>query len=288
MATNDFDYSLGWILPFVRESLRGRGNFTYGDFVIGLWMVLEKHNVNGIERVRRENDYSSQIFHYEQSPYELRAATEQALFHLFFNGFVIPQPPSALTEGVRFHTWYLTKAGLEWAKGVDPLPEDVDGYMGAIRSLVTSLDPVVEQYVREGVYSFDRRTMFASAVMVGAAAEKQIYLLADAMRPAIKNASQRAKFQQLVERRKLAQLFDSIKDFITKADKTIPFSVSEGSLDHMDSLFTAIRVQRNDAVHPANASVSASAVRLTYQALPFALKKAEELRLWFIANPNSI
>jgi hypothetical protein len=47
------------------------------------------------------------------------------------------------------------------------------------------------------------------------------------------------------------------------------------------SLFEAIRVQRNDAVHPQNAMVSDLSVRLSYQAFPQTLAKVEELRSWF-------
>lgn len=54
------------------------------------------------------------------------------------------------------------------------------------------------------------------------------------------------------------------------------------------SLYEAIRVQRNDAVHPMNAQVSEASVRHSIQSLPYALAKSEEIRHWLTSNPGSI
>jgi hypothetical protein len=54
------------------------------------------------------------------------------------------------------------------------------------------------------------------------------------------------------------------------------------------SLFEAIRVQRNNAVHPMNAKVSEESVRILIQSFPYALAKSETLRNWSIANTGSI
>jgi hypothetical protein len=53
-------------------------------------------------------------------------------------------------------------------------------------------------------------------------------------------------------------------------------------------LIEAIKMQRNDAMHPMNAAVSADSVRLSFHAFPHALEKLEALRAWFLANPKSI
>jgi hypothetical protein len=62
----------------------------------------------------------------------------------------------------------------------------------------------------------------------------------------------------------------------------------EGALTHLSSLFEAIRVQRNDAVHPSTGAVEEDSVRLSYEAFPHAIKKAEALRAWFDENPASV
>ena len=68
----------------------------------------------------------------------------------------------------------------------------------------------------------------------------------------------------------------------------IPYSVSEGSSAHLASLFEAIRTQRNDAVHPMNATVSASSVRLLLHSFSYALETTEKLRAWLDANPATL
>lgn len=62
----------------------------------------------------------------------------------------------------------------------------------------------------------------------------------------------------------------------------------DGALTHLSSLFEAIRVQRNDAVHPNTAAVNEDSVRLSYDAFPHATEKAETLRAWFGKNPASV
>jgi len=54
------------------------------------------------------------------------------------------------------------------------------------------------------------------------------------------------------------------------------------------SLFESIRVQRNDAVHPSTANVDEESVRLSYDAFPRSLHKAEALREWFGNHPQSV
>lgn len=126
------DYSLAWILPFVRESLRGRGNFSYDNFVWGLWPVLERSGVSGIVKTPPERMFSNQPYVYEQAPYEVKRATTEAFYHLFHNGFIIPQPPQTLPGSPSEVTYHLTPRGLEWAASIAPLPEDVDGYMSLL------------------------------------------------------------------------------------------------------------------------------------------------------------
>lgn len=65
---------------------------------------------------------------------------------------------------------------------------------------------------------------------------------------------------------------------------TIPYKVHEGSEIHLLSLMEAIRVQRNDAVHPATAAVSKRSVWLTLIAFPAACRKVYDLIDWLQAN----
>jgi hypothetical protein len=189
-----------------------------------------------------------------------------------------------------FNRYYVTKSGEQWFNGVEPIPEEAAGYMTFLRQLIPNMDSVIEQYVVEALTAFERRAYFASAVMLGAASEKALYLLAEAMLGAFTDVRKQQKLQSTLERRKLFELFGFVRDAIQDAGnaKVLPYTQFEGSTTHLMSLFEAIRVQRNDAVHPMNAAVSVDSVRLSLQSFPYALNKSEELREWLMNHPNSI
>ncbi|MFZ0705346.1 MAG: hypothetical protein WAM71_07065 [Candidatus Korobacteraceae bacterium] len=283
-------YTLSWILPFVRQSLKATTNFEYRSFVQQLWTELEKAQVPGIGRTPLLQMQSGQVFQYDQAPHELRVLTTEAFFYLFHNGFITPAPPDRYLNHPNFHTYCVTQRGMEWFKGGEPLPEDVAGYMKFLRERVSNMDAVIEQYVIEALTAFERQAHFAAAVMLGAASEKALYLLAESVLGAFRDGKRHDKLKALLDRRKLLELFEYVRDTIsdTSKAKALPYSDSEGAATQLMSLYDAIRVQRNDAVHPMNATVSADSVRLLIQSFPYALSKSEELRAWFASNPKSI
>jgi len=72
-------------------------------------------------------------------------------------------------------------------------------------------------------------------------------------------------------------------DLLIEANK-MPYSVHEGNTQHLLSMFEMIRVQRNDAVHPAIGEVNRAKVFLTIQTLPPALEVTYRLIEWFATN----
>ena len=88
--------------------------------------------------------------------------------------------------------------------------------------------------------------------MIGAAAEKAILPLLQAITDSISSPSSKSKATQLLDRPNLPEIFDLITKTLNpliKA-KTIPYSVHQGCAEHLLSLFEMICVQRNDAIHP--------------------------------------
>jgi len=119
--------------------------------------------------------------------------------------------------------------------------------------------------------------------MFGAAAEKAILILLESIAKAETDHKIKSKLEKLVERPNLPEIFASIKDTLdslVKA-KTIPYSVHEGSIEHLLSLFEMIRVQRNDAVHPDIGEVNKTKVFLVIQTFPGALEVTYRLIKWF-------
>ncbi len=160
---------------------------------------------------------------------------------------------------------------------------DPEEYGAAIDSMTPSIDKVIKQYAIEGINCFRQRLFFASAVMFGAAAEKAILILLESIAKAETDHKIKSKLEKLVERPNLPEIFASIKDTLdslVKA-KTIPYSVHEGSIEHLLSLFEMIRVQRNDAVHPDIGEVNKTKVFLVIQTFPGALEVTYRLIKWF-------
>ena len=157
---------------------------------------------------------------------------------------------------------------------------------------VPTLDEVIGQYILEALTAFNREAYFAAAVMVGAASEKAIYLLAASLLSALKPSRRRTTLETALTKRQLFALLDcvrkTIEDGSASNPASIPYSVSEGASAHLASLFEAIRTQRNDAVHPMNATVSATSVRFLLCSFPYALGTTEKLRAWLDGNPAAL
>lgn len=290
IAMAQITFSLAWILPYVREALKQTRNFEFRTYANALFLQLEKAQVEGVERFQLGQYSGGQTFRYDAMPPDLRALVTEAFFHLFHKGYIAPAAADSNLNQPNLHMFDVTRRGRVWFQGEEPLPEDAERYLNFLRSRVPAVDPVIEQYIVEALTAFDREAYFASAVMLGAASEKELYLLAEAVLLALKDAKKHTKLKSLLDRRKLLELFEYVRDTIYGAvtAKLMPYSDSEGAFTHLMSLNEAIRVQRNDAVHPMNAVVSEDSVRLLLKSFPYALAKSEELRAWLIANPASI
>ena len=251
---------------------------------------MEKAQVSGIDRVPSGAYSRGQIFQYEQFPYELRALVTEAFFHLFHKGYIAPDAADSDLHPPRLHMFRVTQRGSVWFQGEEPLPEDVAAYMKFLHQRVPVIDPIIDQYVTEALAAFEKEAYFAAAVMLGAASEKALYLLAESVLDAFKDAGKHDKLKNLLERRKLLELFESVRDTVYAASKAkvLPYAETEGSITNLMSLYEAIRVQRNDAVHPMNATASEDSVRQLIQSFPYLLSKSEGLRTWFLTNPRSI
>jgi len=180
----------------------------------------------------------------------------------------------------------LTEFGKDYISQSAPHYYDPQGYMEFLRNIVQNLDPVIEQYIFESLNCYRRQLFFASAVMIGAAAEKAILLLLQAITDSMSNPSKKKKAVQLLDRPNLPEIFDTIRktiDPLIKA-KTIPYSVHQGCTEHLMSLFEMIRVQRNDAIHPITGQVDRTKVFLSLQTIPTALESINRLIEWFGSN----
>ena len=283
------EYTLSSILPFVRSGLRRvRTSFTLTEFANATWTELEKSGAR-VRRLRPHmaNNPDNPEFDHNDDPDSLRQSAVEAWLYLQRRGFAIPASrtfPSSL-DGLHLET---TKRGSEWVDGREPIPELPAEYLTALQRMVPHLNEVVREYVVERLGSFEHDRFRAASVMIGAASEKALYMLAEKMVDSISALRWKQKFTTALKRRDLTELFDQMRNVLERANNLPgrPFEVFDGSQDHLVSLIKAVQVQRNNAVHPMNEKISDDTVRLSYLAFPYALQKIEQLRDWFSTNLN--
>jgi|HubBroStandDraft_4_1064222.scaffolds.fasta_scaffold186778_2 hypothetical protein len=284
------DYTLSSILPFVRSGLRRVGpSFTFTALVNATWTELEQSGAHlRRQRAHATNNPDNPEFAHNSDPDSLRQSAVQAWLYLQRRDFAIPASSPRSFPSLDSARLELTTRGLEWVDGHLPIPEIPAEYLAALQRMVPNLDEVVREYIVEGLGTLEHDRFRAAAVMVGAASEKALYMLAEKMLDAISTPNWKVKFTTALRRRDLTELFLQMRKVLEQANNLAgrPFEVFDGGQDHLVSLIKAVQVQRNNAVHPMNEKISDDTVRLSYLAFPYALEKIEQLRDWFSNNPN--
>lgn len=210
----------------------------------------------------------------------------EAYQQLLMLGYIVPWPNSP--RGPNPDWLHLTENGRQWTHSSNPIPEDVNGFMSALNALIPTLDPIIKLYISEAVVTYDRRAWLASAVMVGAASEKLVYMLLDSLR-VVTGGKDGAAIEKAIKERNLPNMFEQIRKVVTSHTDSgiLPYEVHEGCQPHLLSLFEAIRVQRNEAVHPTVGAVTPTTVRLTLSAFPSACRKVYDLIEWCQAGAKT-
>lgn len=286
-------YSVERVLQLVRSSFNEQmGDLSCKVFFERLWRKLDEVNDPGVIKPALHQQYTGQTYLYDQAPQTLISAASEGFAYLISAGYIYSRLTGDFVNFPRSEWYAWTERGLQWVRGAEPVPEEVTGYMNFLRKHVATLDDVIEQYMLEALTAFNREAYFAAAVMVGAASEKAVYLLAESLLRALKPSRRRSTLESALSKRQLYALLDfvrkTIEELTSGATAPIPYSASEGAPVHLASLFEAIRTQRNDAVHPMSAKVSASSVCLLLHSFPYAVNTVEKLRVWLDANPGGL
>jgi hypothetical protein len=230
------DYTLSSILPFVRSGLRHiNPGFTFTAFVNATWTELEKSHVP-VNRMRpyQANNPNNPEFRHNNDPAGLQPSAIEAWLYIQRRSFAIPISrnfPSILDESIL----ELTKRGREWIDAQEPIPELAAEYIAALERMVPNLDDVVREYVVEGLGSFEHDRFRAAAVMIGAASEKALYMLAEKMFDSISASAPNWKrnFSIPLKRRDLPDLFTQMKNVLQHASvlPNRPFEIFDGGQD---------------------------------------------------------
>lgn len=178
----------------------------------------------------------------------------------------------------------LTDLGKSWASDSARL-RDPDGYGELLREYAPGLQQATVEYALEAFRCLRQNLLFACAVMIGAAAEREVFRLGQAILDS-ESADAAQNLKNALERGKLPTLFQEIRTAIERAIRSdsMEYAVHEGSTDHLLSFQEMIRVQRNDAVHSGGATVSKEKAFLAIQTFPAAAGTIDRLRTWFEAK----
>jgi hypothetical protein len=178
----------------------------------------------------------------------------------------------------------LTELGKKWAVDTTFL-RDPDGYGALLREYAPGVEAATVEYVLEAFKCLRQNLLFACAVMIGAAAEREVFRLGRTILVSETGGAAK-KLKDALERGKLPVLFQEIRTAIETAIRrdAMPFSAHQGSTEHLLSFQEMIRVQRNDAVHTGGATISKEKVFLAIQTFPVAVGAIDRLRSWFEAR----
>jgi len=178
----------------------------------------------------------------------------------------------------------LTEFGKSWAADIARL-RDPDGYGALLSEYAPGVEAATVEYALEAFRCLQQNLLFACAVMIGAAAEREVFRLGRAIL-ASETEEATKKLKEALERGRLPTLFQEIRTSIEAAIRrdAMPFSVHQGSTEHLLSFQEMIRVQRNDAVHAGGTTVSKEKVFLAIQTFPVAVGAIDRLRSWFEAR----
>jgi hypothetical protein len=227
-----------------------------------------------LERVKRDN----------LGPVGRHAAqlVNQTIIGLILDGFVT----LGARDGNYEPNWpsiMLTDLGQELLSVQGVYRYDPDGYLALTVSEAPGISERSKEYLLEGARCFQHSLLFASAVMIGAAAEVELLRLAEAIARWESDPAIKEKLTDSLERMRLPSLFEYIRAAVDRAvkDEDMPYETHQGSPVHLLSFHEMVRVLRNSAVHSNARDPQKAKVLLCLNTFPTAVATLDRLREWF-------
>ena len=149
---------------------------------------------------------------------------------------------------------------------------------------LAALNPIARSYVDEALNTYNSACWKATAVMIGAAAERVVLDLRDALVDKIKLLGKTTPPRPL-QSRKAKVILDAIADELKLRQQTMPNKLSEAFAYHWPSFTHQLRAVRNDAGHPSSLDpVTPEAVHASMLTFPELARLAAELTEWVKTN----
>jgi hypothetical protein len=173
---------------------------------------------------------------------------------------------------------HLTERGRNTLKNLSRDPLNPEGYMQHLRSTAT-LDDIAGAYIEEALQTYAASCYRATAVMAGAAAEKLILGVRDAL--ADRMAALKKPIPKKLQGWKIKEVFDALADAILGSHTKPPTPLRESFEAYWPAFVQQIRAARNEAGHPSSiAPVTPESVHATLLIFPELAKLAHQLGAW--------
>jgi hypothetical protein len=174
--------------------------------------------------------------------------------------------------------FFLTERGREALKHASRDPANPDGYLAHLHSTAT-LDPVAESYIGEALNTYNSNCFKATAVMVGAAAERLVLRLASTL------AARLTATGKTVPPKLKDWQVKTVRDALTKEleahKKDMPKELSESFRAYWMAFAEQARRVRNDAGHPESIDpVTPGSVHAALLIFPELAKLVADLETW--------
>lgn len=221
----------------------------------------------------------------ERDQEEFRPLLLQVFWEFVLDGIVCPGTASGQ---LAFPFFQLTEHGARVLKEPTYVPHDAIDYMVQLGKAIPAADPTVLAYLREALNCYKHRTIVASMMMLGIAAERVFEILCDSLLAALTDPNERTTFQRILARFPMKPK----QDWVTAKFQRIqtprrPAGFPDDTDIVVLAVFNLIRNQRNDLGHP-QPSPPVITRDLAYGHLrmfPSYYETVEQLRQFFAVHP---
>jgi hypothetical protein len=70
------EYDLSWILPYVRESMRGVGNFNFDGYADAVLRILEKVGTPSVQKFQPVS-YTGQTYNFDAAHHDIKSHSQK-------------------------------------------------------------------------------------------------------------------------------------------------------------------------------------------------------------------
>jgi len=175
---------------------------------------------------------------------------------------------------------HLTEHGRRTLQALSRDPANPEGYLAYLKES-SSLDPVARSYVKEALRAYNTGCFKSAAVMIGAAVERIVLDLRDALVECIQ-ASGRSPSKKLKDW-KIKTVLDAIRRELEDHKSDMPKSLAEDFEAYWPAFTQQIRAVRNEAGHPSSIEpITLEAVHASLLIFPELAKLAFALKSWIL------